>query len=542
MTMNLSRRNLLAVTPAAALMSQSTAVAQGTIDGAGGLLLRAGTHKVSGNRLIKGDVVLEPGARIELAPGSRLSILGDFAAPISQVFFGNGTVDLNQSRAIEAYPEWWGAVPEDGAADCAPAIQACIAAHPITRLGAHSYFTGRTLVVDRSNRRIIGSGQRWTGPGGGTRIVLTVAGDVLRLGTVRRPASVNDYPQGLLVSDLQLTRSRPASGGGHEAASGLRARFVLMSEITRVDSAENVNGFAVTGAVRTFFRDCSAFRSPAGGDRARQFRGFACDGNTDIGLAGGNASLFFIDCNARTGGNPKLDENVGMLLDGAFADTLVSNFETAAVAVGIRLSGKASALPRPKQRTGFIDVRIVGPILDQCTQAGIEVSDTSDHALIDITDPYVAVAPGARAALSFSQSRGLLTVRGGQLVGWADQDLAGVEAIASDGLDLSGLKLLNLRRPVRMNRCRDLNLDIAINLPDGGAGGPAVHLNDCGEGLVKARVKGASGAFPAGVLVSGAQTGALSIDAAGISPVAVGGAAARLKTDRTPPGLVVQRS
>ena len=541
MTSPISRRHLLAVAPAVAL-SQDVLSQTIAATAAEGLLLQAGVHRIGRDTIVRGDVHLEPGARIEVARGATLTVMGDFSAPISHVFTGDGRIDLSQSRAIEAYPEWWGAIGENGAFDCAQAIEACLASHSLTRLGAHSYFVSRTIAVERTNRRIIGSGQRWTGPGTATRIVLTGSGDVLRLGTMRKPASVNDFVQGLLISDLQLTRANPAAGSGHDAPSGVRARFILFSEIVRVDSAESVNGFAVSGAVRSFFRECSAFRSPAGGNRSSVFRGFACDGNTDIGLAGGNASIFFVDCNARTGGEPRLTENVGMLLDGAYADTVVSNFETAAVAVGIRMSGKASAMGRPKQRTGFIDVRIVGPILDQCSQVGIEVTDTSDHALIDITDPYVALGPDGRAALSFNGSRGLLSVRGGQLVGWADRELVGVDAVASDGLDISGLKLLNLRTPVRMQRCRDLSLDVAINLPEGGSGRPAVQLSDCAEGHVRARVKGAVGAFGEGLLVSGAQSASLSVDSAAISPSAVGGADRRVRLDRAPATAVSLRS
>lgn len=520
---NLSRRHFIAIPPSAALLA-SASTAQSPAGGAQDLRLQPGVHQIARNTTIAGDVQLAPGAQIEVAPGATLTLLGHFDAPVAHVFTGAGRVDLALGRTREAFPEWWGAVGEDAAVDSWAAIQACLAAHPIMRLGPHSYFVSRTVSVDQSNRRITGSGQRWLKPGSGTRIVLTGQGDVMRLGSPTRPASINDFAQGLVISDFQLARAQPAAGEGHDGPAGLRARYLLFSDISRIDSAESVNGFAVGGVVRTYFRDCTAFRSPAGGSRSTVFRGFACDGSVEIGLAGGNGSVFFVDCNARTGGEPLLSESVGMLLDHAFADTLVTNFETAAMAVGIRLQGQASRLSRDKQRTGHADVRIQAPVLDQCSQVGLDIEDTSDHALVDISDPYVAAASGAAAALRFSRARGQTTVRGGQLIGLsAGSRTAGIAAADSDGIELSGLKLLGFDNPARFTRCRDVVADLAINHPDGSSGAPAVQLTDCAQTRIALRIKGRASAYDAAVAVDGTATQQVAVDLTGVAPPAIGG-------------------
>lgn len=519
--MTLTRRTLLAVAPASLIAADSTA--QLLVDGAtAGLRLVSGVHRIERDTVIRSDVVLDPGARILLANNARLQFLGAFAAPIAPVFSGAGTVDLNASRTIEAYPEWWGADGESGA-DCIAAIDACLAAHPVMRLGAHSYFVSRTIAIERTNRRIVGSGQRWYAAGSGTRIVLTGSGDVMRIGTLRKPASINEFVQGVMVSDLMLTRSVPGGGGGHEAPAGLRMRHCLSCDVSRVQSAENSNGFALGGVVRSYLRDCSAFRSPAGGTASSVFRGYACDGSVDIGLAGGNASIYLVDCGASTGGQPRLTESVGLWLDHAFADTFAANFECAAIATGIRLSGRASGMNAALRRTGHADVRILAPVLDQCSSVGIEISDLSDHAMIDIADAYVTPAPGAKASISFDRARGLTTIRGGQILCGLERGAPAILASDSDGIDLAGLKILDSHAPVRMTRCRDFSLGVAINLPDGGTRGPAVALTDCADGIVTARVKGPAGAFIAGVAITGSATRSLAIDTSAIGADAVGG-------------------
>ena len=519
--MTLTRRTLLAVAPASLIAADSTA--QLLVDGAtAGLRLVSGVHRIERDTVIRSDVVLDPGARILLANNARLRFLGAFAAPIAPVFSGAGEVDLNASRTIEAYPEWWGADGESGV-DCIAAIDACLAAHPVMRLGAHSYFVSRTIAIERTNRRIVGSGQRWYAAGSGTRIVLTGSGDVMRIGTLRKPASINEFVQGVMVSDLMLTRSVPGGGGGHEAPAGLRMRHCLSCDVSRVHSAENSNGFALGGVVRSYLRDCSAFRSPAGGTASSVFRGYACDGSVDIGLAGGNASIYLVDCGASTGGQPRLTESVGLWLDHAFADTYAANFETAAMATGIRLSGHATGMRDGLLRTGHADVRLIAPVLDQCSDIGIEVSDLSPHAMIDIADAYVTSSPTGRATLSFDRARGLTTVRGGQLLVGQGVATVGIAATDSDGLEFAGVKLLNYRSPLRMTRCRDFSLGVAINLPDGGARGPAVALTDCADGIVTPRVKGPAGAFAAGVSVTGPATRSLAIDTSAIGADAVGG-------------------
>ena len=488
-------------------------------------MLTPGVHRVEANLTIRGDLMVPPGTTIEIAADRTLTLLGSLMAPVAHIFTGAGTVDLNHSRVVEAHPEWWGAAPGDGGKDSLPALTACVAAHPVMRLLAADYFLSATLVVERPFCRIIGAGYRGTEAGRGTRLIVTNGrDDVMRVGPVSRPRTVNDFPQNIEIQGLALARSATLDTGGGARPVGLRAQFLLFARIEDVSAAEHAIGFVARGLVRTIVTNCIAFRSLPGDRDGQPWRGFLLDGSDDIGLAGGNASLFLIDCNATIGGNPGVADGVGLLLDGAFADSFVSGFETAGVATGIRVDGRAEALVG-RGRNGHVNLHLTMPIIDQCGTIGIDIRDTSAHSLIDIAEPYVAVSPSAEAALRFDRMRGAVTLTGGQCVGntnsAAGGQAAGLMAKDSNGIQVTGLKILEHVRPVVIERSAGLSLRLLVANPAFRSPDAAITLNDCAGGLVAPLIMGRDGAFVTGIRIGGRST--LSIDATGIMPSAVGG-------------------
>jgi|GEM_PF-1837129 len=527
----ISRRSLLERT----VLGSATAVALGKqakaqdrlVDNTAGegIVLGPGIHEVSHNTTVTKDVMVLPGGRISVAAARKLTFLGDFQAPVGPVFIGPGTIDLTRSHAPVAHPEWWGALPDDPSLDCLAGLRSCLAAHHTMILGAGDYFIGDTFVVDHEYRRIWGAGYRSNGANQGSRLVLVQgAGAVLRVGTEQKPPSVNNFLQGIDIRWIELSRARPIESG----AVGMRVSFVLFSRFESISAREHTTGFAISGAVRTYFQDCLAFRSLDGVDgRQSIFRGFDLNGQREIGLAGGNASVYLVDCNTTIGGRPPLREAVGILMQGAFADTYIINFETSEVPVGIRIEGMADSLGAGRRRSGHADVHIRMPILDQCGTSGIEIKNTSDHCLIDIVDPYVALAPGALAAIFLSSVRGLATIAGGQIICWVDADSGGngigFYAVDSEGFEITGAKLLGARRPLTLVRCRDFAISAAINNPDQSASQAAVWLQDCAHGRLNVRAKGRKGAFPQGIYLDGDNNDSLVIEVGGFDPSAIVG-------------------
>jgi hypothetical protein len=513
-------------------MSASAAMASPVVPGEflqdrpDGLLLGPGVHLVPRDTEIHADMVLLPGARIEVANAATLSILGHFNAPVAPVFQGEGRVDLNAGRTPAAFPEWWGAQSNDSGADCRPAISACIQAHPLTMLQAADYYLADTLVVDRPHRRVWGAGYRGTRSGEGTRlIVASGVVDVVRVGPAEKPSQVNDFIQGVDLRWMDLTRSQQLDGRANPQPAGLRAQFLLFCQFEGISSSESGSGFVATGVVRSYFRDCIAFRSFDATSSNAPWRGFLLDGNENIGLAGGNASIYLTDCNASVGGEPNISDGVGLLLSGAFSDSFIVNFETTGVATGIRLDGQQNRIGG-RAVAGHANVHIRMPIIDQCSAIGIEVRDTSEHALVELNEPYIGLAPKGQAGIVLNKTRGAVSISGGQILGGMNAQAKGngigLEASDSSGIMVHGFKLLDLQRPVVLERCCRCTLRCWINNPMHEASQAAVTVENCSRSVIDVLLGGKRGAFPAGISITGtSKNAALQIEATGLDPDAM---------------------
>lgn len=487
-------------------------------------VLPAGLHRVRANLTIKGDLVLLPGARIDIAHGATLTVLGAFSAPVGPVFSGGGRADLNRSRTPAAHPEWFGAKTDNGAADCLPALRACLAAHPVMHLRAADYWMSDTFVVDRPFVRIRGAGYRGADQGQGTRLLVrSGSADVLRVGRDRAPGSVNDFLQGVDIRGMELGRTMPVAPGARGEPAGLRLRYVLHCQFEGLSARESGIGFTATGAVRTYLRDCIAFRSLPG-TTPGTWRGFQLGGFEEIGLAGTNGSVFVTDCSASIGGAPGVRDSVGLLLEGGFADTFVINFEATALETGIRIDGAAARMGG-RAVSGQANLHLRMPVIDQCGSVGIDVHDTSEYALIELTDPYVAVAPGAAAAIRFAGTRGATTITGGQLIGRSasgNSAVTGLHARSASGIDVTGLKIADFARPVSLTGCTGIALAGQVHNPLVRSAAPAVFLQQCHYIRIALGISGQPRAFATGVILAEAPRGPVSIDAALIEDAAIG--------------------
>jgi hypothetical protein len=536
----LTRRALLPYAGLAAAAVAAPGMAAGSAGAPSPLSARdvwlpAGTHRVEANTTVKGDLTLAPGARIEIAAGRTLTVLGQFSAPVAPVLGGGGTLDLNAGRTPAAWPEWWGALANDGDADCLPALRACLAAHPVMMLRAADYYIADTLVVERPFARIWGAGYRGSRAGQGTRLLVkSGSADVLRVGGTAPPANVNSFLQGVDLRWMDLSRTRPVEG----EAAGLRIHYVLHCQFEGISSRESTIGFAVSAAVRTYLRDCIAFRSLPG-KAAGTWRGFHLGGMESIGLAGANGSLFLHDCNTSIGGDPGVNDSVGVLLEGGFADTFIANMEVTSHATGIRIDGAAARMGA-RAISGHANLHIRLPIVDQCGLRGIEIRDTSEFALIDLSDAYVAVAPGAQAAIVLDNAHGAITIAGGQLIGRSDaarHQAVGLSARASTGLDVQGIKIADFGRPVVLDAVSATLLQGQIVNPLVEAKAPAVTLRGCQDVVLRCRVGGKAGAFADGVAFAESAPGAVLVETALIDAAALTGVRVRAgPRDASTPG------
>lgn len=502
----------------------------------GDTVLTPGTWRVESDLILTSGLIVSPGARIEVAAGCTLTITGAFSAPVEPVFTGAGTVDLNGAALMAAHPEWFGAQPGNGAADCLSAFRACLAAHPVMLLRPDDYYLSDTWTIERPFVRIWGSGYLGRMRGEGTRLIVKSAtADVVRVGPSRQPGAVNDFLQAVDLRWMNLGRTEPVNSGSGREPAGLRVQYVLLCQFEALSSRENGIGFSAVGAVRSYFRDCIAFRSLPG-VTAGTFRGFHLGGLDQIGLAGANASVFLNDCNVSIGGSPGVDDPVGLILEGGFADSFITNFEATALNAGIRVVGRTEGLS-VAATTGHANLHIRMPIVDQCRSVGIEIADTSDFSLIDISDCYIAVASGAEAAIRCSAARGATSIVGGQLIGRSDQHgrAVGMEIAESRGVETAALKIADFRRPVVIRKSSGIRLNGQITNPVVRAEGAAISVADSLATTIDMGVNGLPGAFSEAVVVNGAPSDAVRLAPHLVDPKAVRGKIAVVKKPRARP-------
>lgn len=482
---------------AAAGFGASPAAAGGNDGGDGGggdgdAVFGPGDHTIERDRTISGTLILRPGARLSLRAGVTLTLLGDLVAPARTVFLGPGTVDLTRSRLLAARPEWWGAAADEPAVDNAPPIEMALAAHIAVQLGPGDYHLHRTLALERANRRLWGIGR--TNGAHGTRLLKKGGnGAVVRVGTEAAPPTINAYLRGIDLRWLELGRTEAPIADGR--ATGLDVRHVLDGIFHGLRANEHAIGFSFRGAVRTLVEDCAAFRSLFAGRPTDTFVGFDLDGTRPPIATGANASLYLIDCTARTGNRPLLAGAIGCRMLGAFSDTFLVRFETTELGYGILVDGGAAGAPT---RYAQVDLHLDTPVLDQCGRAGIVLRRLGDTAMVDVVQPWVAVAAGADAAIQISDTGGAVGVMGGQLVAVGPDPSTGVLLERTTGVTLAAVKLLDLSRPLVVRQSAGFDLSPVI-LAGRRLGGTAVQLSACSAGMVRPRLLGRAGQFATGV-------------------------------------------
>lgn len=508
------------VVPAYVIATGSASAAAPAIGAVKAPLVR----KIGQSTVITETLKLQNGDSFEIADGVTLTLKGDFDAPASQIFFGNGKVDMTGSRVLFVRPEWWGAVPNDPATDCLPALEAAVASHLWVQLGQGDYWLSRTWAILQPNRRIWGVGH--VADAQGTRLVLrSDANAVITVGPDKDPGGINAFLPGIDMRWLVLARALPpkSAANDRDLPTGLRVRHVLHCNFEGLLATEHSIGFDIRAAVRTFLRDCTAFRSLSGTVND-MFVGFEMSGNSK-GMAGVNASLFLLDCAATTGNNPLLKSSFGVRLTGTFADTVIVRFETVDVAYGIAIDGQRSSLPAGHRRSGHANLRVEAPILDRCSRSGIYIANVSEFSAIDVTQPYIALSEAGGTAIDVKDCLGTIDFMGGQLIGWvaaeAGKQSVGLAVARTHGLAMSHMKMVGCSNPVVASDLTAFELQFAVSAMTKPT---AISLRNLSNGSIKLRRSGSAAADQLRVNVEGTNR-AVVIETLATAVVVVGGVA-----------------
>lgn len=428
-------------------------------------------------------------------------------------------------------PEWFGAVPDDPAADNVAALTACFALCPVTTLGPHDYYIHRTLTFDISGHAFVGvpgSGiARDIGVGaparmgtpGASRVILTgpevVSATVLQFGKAKVPRRDDEtLTRNAELRDIAFCRD---NGDRHRARNATSADATgcvkgivcsgLSSAIVRnVASFDSPVGWHCHGCVYSKWDDCSAWRSTPARERTNDFSvGFLIgDYAANFGYAGANASVYFNRCVSYDLAGGSI--TIGLRLFGAIADTFLSQIEVGRCFIGIEIDGRDAAgrtIALGENRAQQ-NVHLLNPVIDATTQQGLQLRNLNASFHVTVTSPYIATA-GASADISIlggaDRVAGHVAIMGGVLLSEGGRGLIASDA---EGVSVIGTLLRNYALPISLTNCRSCRIepDVLNYLVHAAH---AVHARNLQRSTVRPVVRGQGGSpgFSDGIFLEG---------------------------------------
>lgn len=448
---------------------------------------------------------------------------------------GSSGAWVRQWNGIVGYPEWFGAIGNDGAADNRAPLVACNANCPIMDLASLDYYVAGKLNLNLGYRAIQGpfNPDGYTA-GNGCRIISTLTSeDVCRVGPAAMPANTDQFLRNVTVKGICFmhvgARTLPAPGAEKEGVAGLRVEYVIDSTITDNYANEPLVGFAYLGVVGSVVERNRIFRSALFGGNdfciGHLLTGLAL---APFGLVGNNASYFGKNWNATIQGDAKATlpsaNRVGMWFDGAITDGF--NTEPETLGCGIRVTGLGAG----DVSAGNGDFYIVHPTVDQYDGVSYEISGIAKTGHVRIIEPYAGCPAAAPYIIRVRDSGGAVTVRGGDLYATspANQTI-GVNIENSTGLvAILETVLHEVGRPVTViNSLNFIMKPRIVNwINTSPAYQAAVALVNSHRGRVEPSIVGKANSFPQGIMTFDAACNNNVFDPSGIDPACLSGGAA----------------
>lgn len=355
---------------------------------------------------------------------------------------------------VHGQPEWF----HDGGHDWLATLQACIALVPCVQLGPVDYPISDTWAIELENRTIRGTGRFQTNGSAGTRIVLmgaspvAASADVMRVGYRAKPSGAVEqaglqkgFLKNVRVEGLALWRDA-APNPCHDglvrgvAPAGLRAQYLLKCHFRDLLVQDSTCGVYIGGTIYTKFDDIEArIDRPTSAGNYDTCTAWVLDGTVDFGYGGGNASLYMSRCigtSGRRNAATSLEHGVpaGLISKGAFVDCYIDQFEVAGSSTGMVFIGAGY---NTFSRNGNLHLR--DPIIDQADYIGLEIGNAGTPCAIEVTGAYIAPLAGAQTGLLVYETKGLISIMGGQIIGgWTD---GGFKFVNTQGLHVDGLKV-----------------------------------------------------------------------------------------------------
>jgi len=237
------------------------------------------------------------------------------------------------------------------------------------------------------------------------------------------------------------------------------------------------------------------------------------DTTENFGLAGGNASTYMTDCTASSGGSPfPRDRSIGFYLKGAFVDSFIQRPETTAVGTGLLFDGVGITTTDSRYRSGFIDVHLVTPVVDQFSVAGVKFTNTSEWTNINVLGGYAApagsgIATAPTAGLHIETCRGSINISNWQTNSWPSPSCKGLLIKDSTAIKCQGGAYQGSQSPVVLDGAKKCSVEETIkNTTEYGYNenptSPALIVkNSSVQNYIRPTIHGSVGIFTTGVYV-----------------------------------------
>lgn len=503
----------------------------------GPIVLAGGNFIISGVLTCPGYVEMLSNAVLTTPSAASVAFNGGFSAPIGLAFGPNVTVTFNPQFFSTGYPEWWGAVTNNPAIDCAPALTACVAACPTTLLQLAHYYTATLWTMDTNNRTVIGQSvdvnsviAPFTYSNATIIISNSATDDICIIGTYTQPVGgINKFLQGFDIRNVSFARATaptpPTSGmfygaPGSAGGAGVRIQYVLSCQFTKLQSAESFYAYYLSGVVGCHFDDCGAARLSAGSTPTNDgFFGWFLDASASIGTVDGIASGYIRRCGAsQSEALSSFTYSYGLYTYEGFTDIYISQFETGGVYNGIICNQAPASVSQ--------DLMIMDCVLDSCKTIGIGIFGNSVNiGAFTIRGCYVAntTASSTGSLIYISGMPGHGIIADCQLVGGAATPCFGIQYVGPAALiDVTDCLMTNVKRPFFASAAFGgyVRFNAVANFV---TGFDAALLSDCSRMVIEPGVSGVANAYVNGINMSGASNSYITARVSGLNPGALSG-------------------
>ena len=392
-----------------------------------------------------------------------------------QIFDPSANITVPFNMVPVGFPEWYGAVTDNPAKDCAEALEKCIATHPKTLLSSGVYYVSRTINISTSNRVLEGILEA-----GWTYEDATATGSVIRststtstivmVGTDSKPSNHNQFVQKVILRNVVFDRQAVRTYS--DTSTGIVWQYTLRSWMEHCMVMYNATGLRITGNILLKVRDCYIFTETwAANDDTRTIRGVQLDNSKDISVAGGNASIYLLNTTMATGGDAVYTNSFAISSGGTMGtnDIMIDNCDAQGFAYGLYISGDGA--------TQQNNIHLVNSMFDLVTNIGVYLNAVTECTL-DVRGCFFSPGEGATTRGFFAIGcTGAITVVECDFIGYGNATYTAISLENCQGVRCENNRIDGCASPHVLTGCNACQTADIIHT-DTSTSNPATHMTN----------------------------------------------------------------